>query len=67
MKHGWHKQAQELITRAKARGWCYSRTSKGHIRLFHERASRFVITSGTPSDVRAWKNAVALMNRLVPA
>ncbi|GCE80351.1 hypothetical protein [Komagataeibacter oboediens] len=62
-----HKHVRELIARARAQGWHGSLTSKGHIRLMHDRAARFVIAPGTPSDYRSWKNTLAQMNRLVPA
>ncbi|AZV39934.1 hypothetical protein [Komagataeibacter xylinus] len=67
MKIRWHKSARELIARARASGWRYSLTSKGHIRLMHDRAAQFVIAAGTPSDYRSWKNTLARMNRMVPA
>lgn len=62
-----HKHVREMIAQARAKGWRSSLTRKGHIRLMHDRAARFVIAPGTPSDYRSWKNTLAQMNRLVPA
>lgn len=45
---------------AKANGWLYSRTRKGHLRFFKE-GRMVVITSGTPSDWRATRNALAML------
>lgn len=47
---------------AKANGWSYSRTRKGHFRFFKE-GHAVIFTSGTPSDWRAIRNAIAMLAR----
>ncbi|OYP21897.1 hypothetical protein [Pseudomonas aeruginosa] len=47
---------------AKANGWHYTRTRKGHFRFFKE-GRAVIFTSGTPSDWRAVRNALAMLAR----
>lgn len=55
--------ARELEAWAKARGWTVSHSRGGHLRWRH-RSGALAFTAGTPSDVRAVRNAKAVMRRL---
>lgn len=59
------KELKQLIAKALVLGWRYDgRTKNGHPIFRHESNGRTYITSGTPSDGRAYKNALADMKRI---
>jgi hypothetical protein len=52
-----------LKRQAAALGFTVSTTARGHLRCTLSNGT-FVYTSGTPSDYRAWTNAVAKLRRV---
>lgn len=57
------KDTRKLLKAAEAQGFSWDVTANGHPRVF-DRNGDFVTTlSGTPGDVRGFRNAVAKMRR----
>lgn len=55
--------ARELRAWATPRGWTVSHTRGNHLRWKHA-SGAVAFTAATPSDVRAVKNAKAIMRRM---
>lgn len=58
------KEQRTFIRSAERKGWTVSYTKAGHIKLSRP-GVRPVYAAGTPSDRRAWKNALCEMRRAV--
>lgn len=58
------KDYADVIKDAEKRGWISTTTSKGHIRLRHEKGGRLVFAPSTPSDYRGLKNLEADLVRV---
>ena len=56
------KCLKEVIEYANASGWAVSKTKCQHLR-FTKQGRATVFTSGTPSDARVAKNAIAKLRR----
>jgi len=56
------KSAFPLFAYAWTAGWSASRTNGGHLR-FSKPGRPFIFTSSTPSDRRAYLNALAMLRR----
>jgi predicted RNA binding protein YcfA (HicA-like mRNA interferase family) len=56
------KCLKEVIEYANANGWTVSKTTGQHLR-FTKKGCATVFTSGTPSDARVGKNAIAKLRR----
>lgn len=55
---------KRLVKEAAKQGWAVERGRKGQLKLIPPDPTRqIVVIHGTPSDHRAFKNAVALMRR----
>lgn len=52
----------ELWVYASSAGWSVKRTNGGHLR-FSKPGRPFIFTSSTPSDRRAYLNALAMLRR----
>lgn len=56
------KSLLHLLAYASSNGWTARRTRGGHVR-FQKRGCAPVFTSSTPSDWRAYRNALAMLVR----
>lgn len=57
-------RVRDLLKRVEPLGWRFdSITNGGHVRLAHT-SGRKIVTSATPGDRRAMKNAEALLKRV---
>jgi len=60
--HTHHDTTKRLIAEAQALGWAVQRTRGGHLK-FVRPGYRTRFFSSTPSDHRAWRNALADLRR----
>lgn len=58
-----HKDMRDLVKEASKGGFKVSRTRSGHVR-FVSKDGQPLVTSGTPSDIRAVYNARAALRRM---
>jgi hypothetical protein len=56
-------EVRELLDAAEKQGWRVELTKKGHWRCYAPDGINIVIVSGTPSDRRSLRNAIAQMRR----
>ena len=54
-----HKQVREL----ELAGYIVNKTGAGHLKVTHPVKSGTVFMAATPSDNRAWKNAMSTLRR----
>ena len=61
---GFRKDMKRLERAALAAGWRVDRTTAGHWRFYPpDGVTPPAVISGTPSDVRAWRNFTADLRR----
>lgn len=64
MSSAYKKDLAKVIKRAEEQGWTIRYSRNGHpIFVPPTKDAPMVVTSGTPSDHRTWKNFLAQMKR----
>lgn len=56
------KELRELMGRVEAQGFTWRLSSKGHVIVYKD-GRTVAVFSGTPSDIRAWRNSLSDLKR----